>query len=218
MSIGFAANDDSSNHNLVQTTLEWIVDAGINGLGIFPSPEQVAADYLSKATSVEDAVNSLIAWRTTYAAGTGFASGIGGVMAMPITIPAGLAISYALGANTAATVAHLRGYDIHSEQVRTTILLCLLGEAGEEIIKKAGITISTKVCQNLIEQIPGKVLIEINKKIGFRLLTKAGEKGVVNLMKLVPLVGGVVGATFDSFFVNSCGQASKALFSSVSDT
>lgn len=213
-----SGTDKDHASNLVQTTLQWIADAGINGLGVLPSAEQVAAEHLSKAASVEDAINSVIAWRTTYAAGTGFVSGLGGVMAMPLTIPAGLAASYALGANTAATVAYLRGYDIHSEQVRTTILLCLLGEAGEEILKNAGIAIGNKVCQNLIKQIPGKVLIEINKKIGFRLITKAGEKGVINLMKLVPLVGGVVGATFDGFFVDRCGKASKAIFPSLSDT
>lgn len=198
--VSSSVNHDNSN--LIQTTLQWIADSGINGLGVLPSAEQVAADHLSKAASVEDAINSVIAWRTTYAAGTGFVSGLGGLMAMPLTIPAGLAVSYALGANTAATVAYLRGYDIHSEQVRTTVLLCLLGEAGEEILKTAGIAIGTKICQNLIQKIPGKVLIEINKKIGFRLITKAGEKGVVNLMKLVPLVGGVVGATFDGLFVD----------------
>lgn len=209
---------DYDNSNLVQTTLQWIADAGINGLGVLPSAEEVAADYLSKTTNVEEAINSVIAWRTTYAAGTGFVSGVGGLMAMPLTIPAGLAASYALGANTAATVAYLRGYDIHSEQVRTMILLCLLGEAGQEILKTAGIAIGTKVFQNLIQKIPGKVLIEINKKIGFRLITKAGEKGVVNLMKLVPLVGGVVGATFDGFFVDSCGQASKVLFPHANQT
>ncbi len=214
--VSSSAGDDSSN--LIRSTLVWIADAGINGLGVLPSAEQVATDYLKEEASVEDAINSVIAWRTTYAAGTGFITGLGGIVAMPITIPAGLAASYALGANTAAAVAHLRGYDIHSEQVRTMVLLCLIGEAGEEILKTAGITISTKVCQNLIKQIPGRVLIEINKKIGFRLITKAGEKGVVNLMKMVPLVGGVVGGTFDGIFVNSCGKTAKTVFASASDT
>lgn len=206
-------NTDGDNSNLIQTTLKWIADAGINGLGVLPSAEQVAVDHLSKAASVGDAINSVIAWRTTYAAGTGFIAGLGGIAAMPITIPAGLAASYALGANTAAAIAYLRGYDIHSEQVRATVLLCLIGEAGEELLKTTGITIGTKVCQNMIKHIPGKVLIEINKKIGFRLITKAGEKGVVNLMKLVPLVGGFVGGTFDGIFVNACGQTAKKVFS-----
>ncbi|MFN9650589.1 MAG: hypothetical protein ACK58Z_19410, partial [Pseudanabaena sp.] len=64
------------------------------------------------------------------------------IAAMPVTIPAGLLASYALGANTAAAVAYLRGYDIHSEHVRTMVLLCLIGEAGEEILKNAGIVSS----------------------------------------------------------------------------
>jgi fructose-1,6-bisphosphatase/sedoheptulose 1,7-bisphosphatase-like protein len=117
-----------------------------------------------------------------------------------------------VGANTAAAIAHLRGYDVHSDQTRTMVLLCLIGEAGEGILKAAGIKISAKLYQNLIKQIPGKALVEINKKIGFRLITKAGEKGVVNLMKMVPLVGGVVGGTFDGLFVNSCGQTAKKVF------
>jgi hypothetical protein len=212
-----SATTGEDNSNLIQATLEWIADAGINGLGVLPSAKQVAEDQFSRAASIEDAINSVIAWRTTYAAGMGFVTGLGGIAAMPITIPAGLAASYALGANTAAAVAYLRGYDVHSEQVRTMVLLCLIGEAGEEILKNAGIAIGTKVCQKLIDRIPGKVLIEINKKIGFRLITKAGEKGVVNLMKMLPLVGGVVGGTFDGIFVNSCGKTAKTVFISAPD-
>jgi hypothetical protein len=198
--------------NPVQATLEWIADVGINGLGILPSAEQVAEKCLSESGNVNDAINSLIAWRTTHAVGSGFITGLGGIAAMPITIPAGLVASYALGANTAAAVAYLRGYDIHSEQVRTMVLLCLIGEAGEEILKTAGIAIGIKVCQNLIKRIPSKVLIEINKKIGFRLITKAGEKGVINLVKMLPLVGGVIGGAFDGIFVNSCGKTAKIVF------
>ena len=79
-------------------------------------------------------------------------------------------------------------------------------------MKTVGVNLGTKLTKSLIIQIPGKVLIEINKKVGFRLITKAGEKGVVNLMKLVPIVGGVVGAGFDGTFVNKCGNVAKNLF------
>ncbi len=205
-----SGNDDS---DLIQKTLKWIADAGIKGLGILPPAEQVAEDYLSKAANVEDAINSIIAWRTTYAAGTGFITGLGGIATMPLAIPTGLAASYALGANTAAAVACLRGYDIRSDQVRTMVLLCLIGTEGENILKTAGITVGTKLFQSTIKKIPGKIFIEINKKIGFRLITKAGEKGVVNLIKIVPLIGGFVGGTFDGIFVNGCGKTAKKVFS-----
>lgn len=200
--------DDNAGSQLIQ----WIVDAGIQGFGILPSAEQVAADFLEHNESVEDAIESLVAWRTTHAAGTGFLTGLGGLVTLPITIPASLAASYALGANSAAAIAIMRGYDVHSEQVKTMILLCLIGEAGLEVLRAAGIVIGKKALANVMKQVPGKVLIEINKKVGFRLITKAGEKGVVNLVKLIPIAGGVVGAAFDGAFVNACGQTAKKVF------
>jgi hypothetical protein len=206
------ASSDSDDSSLVKKTLDWIVEAGVNGLGVLPSARKVAEDHLRSAGDVESAIDSIILWRTTYAAGTGFVSGVGGIAVMPVAIPAALLASYALAANTAAAIAYLRGYDIHSEQTRTMILLCLIGESGEQILKNAGIAIGTKLTKNLIQQIPGKVLIEINKRVGFRLVTKAGAKGVVNVAKMVPLVGGVVGASFDSFFVNASGRVSKKVF------
>ena len=37
----------------------------------------------------------------------------------------------------------------------------------------------------------------INQKVGFRLLTKFGTKGAVNLVKLVPVAGGIIGGVID---------------------
>ena len=54
-----------------------------------------------------------------------------------------------------------------------------------------------KVAVKMVEKIPGKVVISINKKIGFRLITKFGNTGIVNLGKLVPGVGAVVGGSLD---------------------
>ena len=51
--------------------------------------------------------------------------------------------------------------------------------------------------ENLIKKIPGEVIKTINSKVGFRLITKSGKTGVVNLTKTVPVVGGIVGGGFD---------------------
>jgi uncharacterized protein (DUF697 family) len=196
----------------ISKIVDWIINVGIKGFGFLPSARNVAEHHRNACKTTEEAIDSVIAWRTAYATGTGFMTGLGGIATLPIAIPASLASSYALGANTAAAIAILRGYDENSDQVRTFVLLSLIGEGAIEVLRVAGVKISNKVTQNIIQQIPGKILIEINKKVGFRLVTKAGEKGVVNLMKLVPLIGGVVGAGFDSTFVNSCGKNAKKLF------
>lgn len=41
----------------------------------------------------------------------------------------------------------------------------------------------------LVKKIPNEVIKNINQKVGFRLLTKFREKGVINLGKCIPLVG-----------------------------
>ena len=46
---------------------------------------------------------------------------------------------------------------------------------------------------NLLLQFP----IKINQKVGFRLLTKFGTKGLINLGKAIPVVGGVISGGFD---------------------
>lgn len=209
-------NEDSlvptPDDSLVAKLIDWIIDVGVNGFGVLPAAEKVAEHHRRMCSTEEEAIDSVIAWRTAHAAGTGFVTGLGGLVTLPISIPTGLASSYALAANTSAAIAILRGYDIESDQARTFILLSLIGDASVEVLRTVGINIGAKIAKNFINQVPGKILIEINKKVGFRLITKAGEKGVVNLMKLVPLVGGVIGAGFDSTFVNCCGKTAKKLF------
>ncbi len=208
---------DEDDNNPINSLLNWVIDAAVNGFGPIPSAEEAARHYRDTNSSIEDAINSLIGWRTTYGASVGFVTGLGGLPALPFGIAGSLASSYALGASTAATIACLRGYNPHSNEVKTLILLCLIGEAGEEILRQAGIQVGKVVLKKVIQGIPGKVFIEINKKVGFRLMTKAGEKGIVNLMKFVPIAGGIVGAAFDGIFVNLCGGMAKKFFPSDGD-
>jgi hypothetical protein len=71
------------------------------------------------------------------------------------------------------------------------------------------VEIGRKSTAAALHKLPGRVLVELNKKVGYRLVTKAGEKGIVNLGKLVPLVGGPIGATVDG--VSCCTIATYAL-------
>ena len=48
-----------------------------------------------------------------------------------------------------------------------------------------------------IKKIPGSALVKINQKVGFRFITKFGEKGIINLGKMLPLAGGLIGGGVD---------------------
>lgn len=49
----------------------------------------------------------------------------------------------------------------------------------------------------LVKKIPGKTLTKINQKVGFRFLTKFGEKGLINIGKMIPVVGALISGGFD---------------------
>lgn len=70
---------------------------------------------------------------------------------------------------------------------------CLLGSGVGDIFKDIGIKLGVKMTGKLVHKIPGKVLTKINQKVGFRLVTKGGSKGIVNLGKMVPFGGAPIG-------------------------
>lgn len=131
---------------------------------------------------------------------------------MPVTIPSALGASWLIQARMAGAIAHICGHSLNEDRVRTLVLLSLLGDAGKEILKQCGIKIGKKLSEQAIKGVSGKTLQEINKRIGFRLLTKAGETGMVNLTKLVPVVGGLVGGTFDAISCRAVGRISREIF------
>lgn len=146
------------------------------------------------------------------AATTGFLTGLGGLITLPITVPPNLAIVLFIQLRMIGAIAHMGGHDTKSDRVKTLLYMCLAGNGMQKIAASAGIDLSKKLAVSAVKAIPGKTLIEINKKVGFRLLTKFGQKGVFNLGKMVPLVGGVVGAAFDGSSTYAVGKAAKRVF------
>ena len=96
-----------------------------------------------------------------------------------------------------ATLANMAGYDTDSDQVQTLVYACLAGVSVDQVIKRAGIEFGEKALLSLIKRIPRSTLTRINQKVGFKLVTKFGEKGVINLGKMIPAVGGVISGSFD---------------------
>lgn len=192
------AVEKSKLAELGEGLVDQILSVGINGRGRFKSAKDVADEHLATYTDADRAIQKLIATHTRLAAASGFVTGLGGVAALPVTIPAALAGLYILAGRMSSAIAYMRGYDIDSEEVRSAVLVSLLGSSGAEVLKRTGVEIGRKSTAAAFQRIPGRALIEINKKVGYRLVTKAGEKGVINLSKLVPFVGAPVGAAVDA--------------------
>lgn len=193
-----------------------VVDWGVDGLGPMASAIAVAEEHLQNCGGDRDkAVQRLIATHRRIVAASGAATGIGGVWTLPVAVPTDLTVLYAYSARCAAAIAHLRGYDVQTDEVRSLVLITLLGSSGAALLSEAGVQVAQKSALAVLKKLPGKTLIEINKKVGFRLFPKFGEKGVVNLGKLVPLAGAPVGAAFNMATMRTVATYAKRNFPAV---
>lgn len=196
-----------------QNAVDHLLRVGINGFGPFKSARQMAVEALDKGLTPEEAIKHLIRTHVAAAGVQGFATNIGGLITLPVTLPANLTASYLVQTHLIASIAAVHGHDLDSDEVQTAILVCLLGNAGTELLKKAGIKVGSKLTMNLIERIPAQLIREVNKRVGFTLLAKYGtSKATVTLAKGVPLVGGVIGGTFDAVTTRAVGAFASRFF------
>ena len=206
----------SENEQLSESKMQQILDYTygkvVNDVPGLKTAQQIADDYLSKPGSLESQVNSLIAWQNTKAGTSGFVTGLGGLITMPVTIPANLASVIYVQMRMIAAIAHMGGYDLKDDRVRTMVYACLTGNAAKELLKDVGIQVGKKLAYSTINKISGATLTKINQAVGFRLVTKFGEKGVINLGKAVPFLGGVIGAGVDRTTTNTIGHVAKKVF------
>lgn len=197
----------------VEAGLDWAYRQAIHGeLPFVESAEQLARDYKDKAGCLEDAVDSLIRNQVAKASTTGFLTGLGGLIVLPVTLPANLAAVLLIQLRMIGAIAYMCDYDPKTDQVKTLLYMCLAGNGAKEVAAHVGIDIGKKIATTGVKAIPGKALIEVNKKVGFRLFTKFGQKGAVNLGKMVPLAGGAIGATVDGSATYAVGKVAKRLF------
>lgn len=200
------------NHGIIMKALDWGYDKAVNGVPGLDSAEELADSYMKRGGTPAEQANSLIRWQIAKAGTSGFVTGLGGIITLPVAIPANISSVVYVQLRMIAGIAHIGGHDVHEDQVRSLAYMCLCGNAAVDIAKDVGIQIGVKLTQAAIKKISGEALVRINQKVGFRLLTKFGEKGIINLGKAVPIVGGLIGGTIDSVGTNVIGNVARTTF------
>lgn len=182
----------------VMKMLDTCYDKALHGINkVSPPIEQFANEYVRKAKDPQKAAKIMLKNQIAKCTTSGFITGFGGVVTLPVSIPANIGSVLYVQIRMIACTAYLAGYDLNADQVQTFIYACLAGVSVNGVVKNAGIKVGVKVAEKAIQKIPGKALTKINQKIGFRFITKMGEKGIVNLGKMIPGVGAVINDGLD---------------------
>ena len=191
-----------------------ILDLGVDGKGWFDSAAHEAdAALRENGGDVEAAVDAIVRSHVTKGAGTGFLTSVGGFVTLPLALPVNLLAFYLLATRMTASIAKVRGYDLSSEQIRTAVLLTLVGADADDLLRKANVVVPGGTLSNLaVQRLPGPVLMVVQKGIGFRLLAQVGTKSFARLGRLVPVVGGVVGGGLDAYMLSRFARNAKDQF------
>ena len=182
----------------IMKMLDTCYEKCLNGIPkVSPKVEDLANDYLNKHKTKEEACKAMIRNQIAKCTTSGFLTGFGGLITLPVSIPANVTSVIYVQMRMIACIAYMSGYELNCDQTQTFIYACLAGVSVNQLVKSVGVKFGIKFANSMIKKIPGKVLTKINQKVGFRFLTKFGTKGLVNLGKLVPGVGAVIGGGLD---------------------
>jgi len=188
--------------------LRQVLEIAIDGYGRMPSAKSAAAHHLQRrGGSVDDAISSIIEHHIRLASAQGFVTNIGGLAALPVAIPANITGLAIVQVRMVAAIAHLRGYDLNDNRVRTALVMCLMG--GEQVAKHiAEGTLPTSPMAvatapvfdpDLDRQVADDVVTDLAARIG-------GKNVALAIVKRLPLMGGGVSAVMDGFATYQIGR------------
>lgn len=198
----------------ISSLMEWLMDKAVNGAAPLSSAENLAQEYLIDQTYADDGerIDALINWETTKNFTAGFITGLGGVLTLPVSVPTDFVASWLIQARMAAAIARICGFDLKSDRVQTFILACLVGDAVKDVGKAAGLDLSDGLTKSLLKKTTSEVAEELQEKVGARLVAMAAKRTASSVAKGIPLIGGLVGGTFDATACHVAGRTAKRLF------
>ena len=192
----------------VERLLRTLLDVGVDGRGPFQGAVQLAGRLEVGSVSLEDAVGRNVGLHTRLAAASGFLTGLGGFITLPVAMPANVAGFYVLATRMVATTAVVRGYDVDRPGVRTGVLLSLVGSEATDLLRRSGVHVTGPVTEAVLSRLSGPTLMVVNKAVGFRIMVSLGERSLSRLGRALPLAGGLIGAGLDTLMLR--GIAAEA--------
>jgi hypothetical protein len=184
------------------------LERAIRGVGPLDGAAK-AADKVREEQKgdVDKAIKELIETHVRLAGAQGFLTNIGGLVTMPVAVPANIAGLALIQCRMVAAIAHLRGYDLDDKRVRSGILASLLGEERMlSMIKKKklpGTPMAVATAPVYDEHLS---TVMANEVAGEMITRMAGKRIAFTVGRRVPVVGGLIGAGTDGFSTWQIGR------------
>ena len=190
-----------------------LLQIGFDGRMSFRSASDVAQAALAeRGGDTERAISDVVAQHRKLAATGGFLTGAGGLLTLPVAMPANVIEFYTVTTRMTAAIAAIRGYDLARPELRSAVLLTLVGTDAGAVLRKAGVASTGRLAGMATRRLPPAALMVVNKAVGLRLISKVGGRLFIRAGKAVPVVGGAVGAGLDLVLLNRIARNARDQF------
>lgn len=150
------------------------------------------------------AAQEMIYWESIKAGSSGFLSGIGGVVALPVLMPLNITSVLFLQTRLVAAIACIGKHNLADERIRALAGLCLCGNAAKLLLQELAIQTMERWTTVVTQQIVEKTLLIMAARTGMG----AGSQ----LIRLIPLAGGVVNGAVDIASTRTIGHIACTTF------
>ncbi len=184
-----------------------ILERAIDGGGPVPGAVKSGDAALRKAGGdVDRAIDTLIAQHVKLSGAQGFLTNVGGILTMAATIPLNIAGLVLLQCHLAASILHVRGYDLSKAAVRDAVLVCLLeNDARKALSKSQGLTISPAALATADPR--PETQDAIAQAVTTQLIALTGGKQIAKFVaRRIPVLGGAIGGAGDAWSTRAIGR------------
>lgn len=128
------------NNKTMLKVLDNCYDKAVHGLPTSDPVYTMASKYMRRYPNLKQAARKMCNAQIIKCGTSGFLSELGGLITLPLTVPANVGSVLYVQLRMIAAVATIGGYDPSDDEVQTLAYACLAGSAAADIIKQAGIS------------------------------------------------------------------------------
>jgi hypothetical protein len=211
-----AARENAPDDTAMGRLVRMLLASGLDGRGPLRGAQATAEAARRRTSDTGEALERVVRLHTLGGAVGGFVTGLGGFVTMPVALPVNVAEFYVQATRMVGAIATLRGYDVRDPQIRTAVLLTLVGSRTDEVLARAGVSTGAGAMTRVaLRPLPPAVLMVVNKAIGFRLMRGVLERIFSRLGRAVPFLGGVLGAVLDTWMMRRIAEQAMVEFPAV---
>ena len=141
-------NDIVKKQGALEKVIDWMIETGQPDIN----------EYVEKlkshnaAISRDELARKIVRRKSLKNGLVGAATGVGGLITLPIAVPADLIFSWKIQVFMAMTIAKVYGQSIETADLKTDIYIILAGDAAKEALKRAGIEVGKGVTKKAVSK------------------------------------------------------------------